>query len=241
MKQKHEGDVENEMHAKAKRWAKAQQSELEWWAHFRELPFYRNHSFERYWSERMAAFDLNPLDFKQKSIVEVGCGPHGVVSCAFPEAYKIGIDPLIGKYRDRGVSNENTLLVSGVGENLPIRTASTDLALCINVIDHVLSPSQVMLEIRRILKPSARLILEVHTFPAVFVPVMAFDHPHTYHWTRRRLMQQMQDCRFAVDRVEDIKFGVPLALKSRFTPSYWKYVFGNWFMKLTYIAATKMD
>ena len=233
-------DSENEIRANAERWAKAQQLELDWWAHFRDLPFYRNHSFESYWSERMAAFGLDPPGFKGKSIVEIGCGPHGVVTCAFPEAHKIGIDPLIGRYKDRAVPNEYTLLIGGVGELLPIRTASTDLALCINVIDHVLSASKVMFEIHRILKPSARLILEVHTFPAIFVPVMVLDHPHTYHWTRSRLIRLTQDCGFAVDRIEDIKFAVPLTLKSRFTPSCWKYIFGNWFMKLTYISATKM-
>jgi hypothetical protein len=70
---------------------------------------------------------------------------------------------------------------------------------------------------------------------------MMFDHPHTYHWTKNRLLQLMRDFRFTIDRIDDVKFAVPLALKSRLTPSYWKYIFGNWFMKLTYISATRSD
>jgi SAM-dependent methyltransferase len=241
MMQEHEKNLDLEMRTNVPRWVDAQQSELNWWAHFRDLPFYRNHSFERHWTERVSAFGINQSDFRGKNIIEVGCGPFGVVSCTFPESYKIGIDPLIGRYKDRAAPDERTLLVGSVGESLPIRADSADLVFCMNVIDHVMSAQKVMLEIRRILKKSARLILEVHTFPAIFAPIMMFDHPHTYHWTKNRLLQLMRDFRFTIDRIDDVKFAVPLALKSRLTPSYWKYIFGNWFMKLTYISATRSD
>ena len=233
--------LELEMQANADRWSEAQKSELDWWAHFRELPFYRNHSFERHWLDRISKLGVRQSDFRGKNIVEVGCGPFGVVACAFPNAYKIGIDPLIGKYKDRAAPSGNALLVSGVGESLPIRSDAADLVLCINVIDHVMSAGKVMAEIHRILKTSARLILEVHTFPWFFAPIMMFDHPHTYHWTRRSLIRLMRDCRLKIDRIEDLKFEVPLSIKSRFNPAYWKYIFGNWFMKLTYISASKSE
>jgi len=241
MKQKLEKNADLEMRANTRRWAEAQKSELDWWAHFRDLPFYRNFSFERHWSERVPAFGINQPDFRGKNIVEIGCGPFGIVSCTFPDAYKIGIDPLIARYKERAEPDAHTLLVSGVGEDLPIRAASADLVFCMNVIDHVMSAQKVMLEIHRVLKKTARLLLEVHTFPAIFAPIMMFDHPHTYHWTKSRLIQLMHDCRFKIDRIDDIKFAVPLTFKSRLTPSCWKYIFGNWFMKLTYISSTRSD
>jgi len=63
-----------------------------------------------------------------------------------PDAYKIGIDPLIARYKERAEPDAHTLLVSGVGEDLPIRAASADLVFCMNVIDHVMSAQKVMLE-----------------------------------------------------------------------------------------------
>jgi hypothetical protein len=49
----------------------------------------------------------------------------------------------------------------------------------------------------------------------------------------------LQDCRFKVERIEVLKFEVPISLRSHLNPAYWKYLFGNWFMKLTYGLATK--
>lgn len=232
-------DIQSEIQANAKRWAKAQAAELDWWAHYWELPFYRDHSFAKNWSDRMTALGISQSDFRGKNIVEVGCGPHGVVSCIFPDARKIGIDPLIGKFGAQTVPHINTLLIGAVGESLPIRGDVADLVLCINVIDHVMSAQKVLLEIHRIMRQSARLLLEVHTFPEIFTPIMMFDHPHTYHWSRRRLLRLVQECRFSIDRIEELRFSVPISRKSRLNPNYWKYIFGNYFMKLTYISASK--
>jgi SAM-dependent methyltransferase len=237
---KREENPELEIRANAKRWRRAQESELDWWAHYRELPFYRNHSFAQHWSDQVSSLGILQSDYKGKNVIEVGCGPYGVVSYTFPEAHKIGIDPLISKYREREAPAGKTLLVGGVGESLPIRESVADLVLCINVIDHVMSARKVLHEIHRIMKRSARLVLEVHTFPAVFTPIMVFDRPHTYHWSRRRLIQLVQECSFTIDRIEEPRFSVPISCRSRFNPSHWKYIFGNWFMKLTYISATKV-
>jgi ubiquinone/menaquinone biosynthesis C-methylase UbiE len=147
---------------------------------------------------------------------------------------------LIAKYGERATPLGNTLLISGLGENLPIRDSAADLAICINVIDHVISAEGVLQELRRILKKSGDLVLEAHTFPALLTPLMLLDTPHTYHWSVARLVDLVERSKFKIRKIENLDFNVNLSWKSLFLPRDWKYIFGSMFMKLTYIHASKM-
>jgi SAM-dependent methyltransferase len=60
---------------------------------------------------------------------------------------------------------EGLLDVAGVGEQLPFRNASFDLALCTQTLNYASSPAQVVNEIRRVLKPGGTLVL---TAAAIF-------------------------------------------------------------------------
>ena len=224
---------------KLKRWQRAQMAELAWWEKWQDLYFYRNHSFKSYWSSRVEAFGINHGDFSGKRIVEVGCGPHGVVGYLFPNALKIGIDPLIARYKERVQPIGATLLVTGLGETLPIRDNSVDLVFCINVIDHVLNPEMVLKELTRVLKKSGEMVLEAHTFPPALIPFMFMDTPHTYHWSVEKLIALIDTDAFKIRRVDQLDFNVQLSWKSYFRPKDWKYIFGKMCMKLTYIHAVK--
>jgi len=222
-----------------RRWQEAQKAELAWWDRWQDLYFYRNHSFKNYWATRVHAFGINHGDCTGKRIVEVGCGPHGVVGYLFPNALKIGIDPLINRYKERAQPIGNTLLVTGMGETLPILDDSVDLAFCINVIDHVLNPKMVVQEIRRVLKKSGELVLEAHTFPPALIPFMFMDKPHTYHWSVKEMVSLVDTHHFKILRVEQLDFDVKLSWKSYFRPKDWKYILGKMCMKLTYVHAVK--
>ncbi len=80
------------------------------------------------------------------------------------EALYVAIDPVF----------EGLLDVAGVGEQLPFRDGSFDLVICTQVLNYVKSPSQVIAEIRRALKPGGLLYL---TVPAIF-PLM-----HDHRWS----------------------------------------------------------
>lgn len=53
--------------------------------------------------------------------------------------------------------------VQGIGEQLPIRTASMDFAIIQGVLDHVADPAGVICEARRVLKPGGTLWMMVTT------------------------------------------------------------------------------
>lgn len=222
------------------RWQQAQAAELKWWQEWRRLPFYRNHSFPEYWTTVLTDLMGDMESVTPEVIVEVGCGPHGVVRYLFKKSrLKLGIDPLIRKFQDSPRPDAQTAYAAGVGENIPIRDNSVDLVLCINVLDHVMDADQILGEIRRILKPGGKLVLEVHTFPRVLTPFLMLDHPHTFHWTRSDIERMVKRTGLAALRTRAREFPIELSWKSLLNPGHWKYFFGRRFMRLSYVYCEK--
>src|SRR5262245_11512757 len=131
------------------RWRQAQAAELRWWEDWQQLPFYRNHSFPKYWKTVLTDL-IGDLDVAAGVVVEVGCGPHGAVRYVLEKArLKVGVDPLIREFQDRPKPERQTVYAAGVGESIPLKDNSADLVLCINVLDHVIDADQILGEIRR--------------------------------------------------------------------------------------------
>ena len=222
------------------RWQQAQVAELKWWRQWRQLPFYANHSFPEYWKTVLTDVMGNLEFVTPEVVVEVGCGPHGVVRYLFDKSrLKVGLDPLIREFPERPRSESRTAYVAGVGESIPVRDDFADLVLCINVLDHVIDANQILREIRRILKPEGTLVLEVHTFPALLKPFLLFDHPHTFHWTKHEMNRMVKAAGFVIRKTVDREFPIELSWKSRLNPAHWKYVFGKRFMRLSYVYCGK--
>jgi SAM-dependent methyltransferase len=129
-------------------------------------------------------------------VVEVGCGPIGVVSY-FPASRRLAIDPLEEFYGAHAVlsalRNPAVDYQRGVGEDLPAGSGQFDLAIMENCIDHVRDMDAVMQELKRVLTPNGILYLTVNArMPLGFVvhrglSRMRIDagHPHTF--TRERV------------------------------------------------------
>lgn len=91
-------------------------------------------------------------------------------------ALYVAIDPVF----------EGLLDVAGIGEQLPFRDASFDLVICTQVLNYATSPSEVVAEIWRVLKPGAMLYLSV---PAIF-PLM---HDHRWNFMPAGLKLLLRD------------------------------------------------
>lgn len=125
------------------------------------------------------------------NVVEIGCGPIGVISY-FPAAVRVAVDPLEDFYavnaelsalRDPAVAYR-----AGTGESLPVETGSADLVIMENCIDHTRDVDQVMREIARVLRPGGVMHLTVNCRipPGYLVHRLlsrfSIDagHPHTF-------------------------------------------------------------
>jgi SAM-dependent methyltransferase len=113
------------------------------------------------WKRHLAELDLPFDSFREQSILDVGCGPVGVVF--FLDARKrVGLDPLAGQYaRWNGYWGKQAELIQADGESMPLSSDSFDSVFCINVLDHTFNPSGVLNEMHRVLKPGGRVVLHV--------------------------------------------------------------------------------
>lgn len=116
-------------------------------------------------------YDRNLKEFAKGDLLDLGCGKA----------------PLYGVYKDSVESviladwansmHENKLLdvVCDISKTLPFKDESFDTVILSDVLEHIPNPSDVMSELKRILKPGGYLLMNV--------PFMYWIHeqPHDYH------------------------------------------------------------
>jgi SAM-dependent methyltransferase len=104
-------------------------------------------------------------------VIEVGSGAHGLIF-HFGAQHGIGVDPLAVSYKSFFPRWQNCApTVAAVGESLPFQDRSFDVVLCDNVVDHAESPSGIVRELVRILKPGGLLYFTVNVHHAVYAVV----------------------------------------------------------------------
>jgi SAM-dependent methyltransferase len=98
--------------------------------------------------------------FCDKVVLDVGPGPLGFPD-ACPARVSIGVEPLAERYREHGLLLEpSPALYLAVGaEQIPLTSASVDVVVARNSLDHVDDPRAVLAELRRLLRPGGTAIL----------------------------------------------------------------------------------
>ena len=217
------------------RWEAAQEAELRYWRTYRSIPTYQDFEPEPYWAERLDRLGIPAAAWQTLTVVEVGCGPTGMIFYLPPSRRKVGLDPLLGRLQVE--RPECVDLIRAVGEALPLRAGSADLVICQNVIDHVLNPHAVLDEIHRILRPAARLYLMAHTFPALLFPFLGFDTPHPHHWSSRQLLDLVGSHRFRIERQTREPTRFPVTWRGLVDPRTWKPAAANLIVSATFVSA----
>ena len=155
------------------RWQRAQQYERNYWSSLAgriaegstsQLDWYRWRAEQLV--RRLRALGLERLVDGCARVLEVGCGPIGIVAF-FPAAERVAIDPLEPYYgtnatlaalRDSAVKYRQ-----GSVEALPCETGQFDLIIIENCIDHVQDVHGGMRELKRVIRPgSGTLYLTVN-------------------------------------------------------------------------------
>jgi len=143
------------------------------------------------------------------SLLDVGCG-FGEVLSGIPNAYRLhGID-----YSDSNVRVAQEIL-KGSAEvkwgsiyQIPYQTASQDVCLCLEVIEHIEDDARAVREIVRVLKPGGILITAV---------------PSTYYWPQyKQLIGHFRH--YTRPSFKDLLCGAGLTLKE-YLPNY-----PNWYI-----------
>jgi SAM-dependent methyltransferase len=218
------------------RWQASQRLELDFWKHWNEAAPYQNLDIPKYWEEELTRFSCTRQIFTGQRVLDLGCGPFGLIHYLDNAKERIRIDPLLPQYESKMPLTGQSLSLAALGEHLPLASSSIDVAICFNALDHMCDPGAALSEISRVLRPGGTLLLMIHTFPAWTRPFFWVDRLHPHHWTAPGFSAQVESV-FAIEHVETShrRFEVPLA--KWILPSSWKYLAGNLVVASTYVRA----
>ncbi len=113
-------------------------------------------------------------------VLDVGCGDAGVlIALAENGALAIGVEASERSLRRARVRAEehgvDVVLLASVAEALPLPSASQDLVILDNVLEHVQDQERTLAEIRRVLRPSGLLYMVT---PKPFALYSLWNDPH---------------------------------------------------------------
>jgi len=141
----------------------------------RLLPINKNWAEFQYWRFKKAGSDVLSNDhfmfyytehfniekdyYKNKNILDIGCGPRGSLEWADGAGNRVGLDPLALKYRSLGTGSQKMDYINAVSEYIPFKSNSFDVVTSFNSLDHVDNLDKTVKEIKRILKPRGYFLL----------------------------------------------------------------------------------
>jgi ubiquinone/menaquinone biosynthesis C-methylase UbiE len=180
------------------RWERAQKSEESFWLVTKKS--WTVDLTKRYWQERLAhGFNLDYSYFTGKDVLEVGCGPSGIIYHLDEVKTSVGLEPL--DLNNLARKNwKKTSVAKGIGEKIPFQDNSFDVILSYNSIDHSFDPKKVIEEIYRVLRLGGDFLLSLHILRDQFNLLKSilnkFDEPHPYHLTHKEVLRLLKDNSF---------------------------------------------
>ena len=193
------------------RWKRAQRHEVEFWRGIRNCG-YEGKSFEE-WKilnekNKLAVLErlgLPPSFYHDKVVVEIGCGPRGVI--AFLQAKeRIGIEPAINEYRKYfGDLMDPAIRFLACGaESIPLPDRYADVIFCWNCLDHTKDPKQVLGEARRVLRLSGLMSFQVSLGVPSHQQSAAHQELHPWTFEEAELLSLLRNTGFTVSYEIDV-------------------------------------
>lgn len=122
---------------------------------------------------------------RNKKWLDFGCGLGGMLDQMSGEAaYAVGLEP----NRDRAsvVASKGHNVVNGLDE---IEEQSFDVVTLFHVLEHLLSPVKVLREIKRVLKPEGKVLVEVpHARDALFTIYQSDPYKRFTFWSEHLVL-----------------------------------------------------
>ena len=159
--------------SKKRAWKNAQKQEFSWWNGVANTgyqdcdPQKFISEFQKNWMlEQMHFLDKPVAHWEDKTVVEFGPGPAGIVEYLKAKK-KIAIEPLIENYRSAfpHLKNSNVDYIACAAEEADdIQSELADLSICFNVLDHTFNPQKVIDHLVRIAKKNSDILFQLNVF-----------------------------------------------------------------------------
>jgi len=120
--------------------------------------------------QSLAAYRWACTHARGKRVLDVGCGEgYGAAELAGVARWVVGLDSDRSAlfHAARRYRVPNLSWVQATAECLPFRSASVDVVCCFQVLEHLVTPTQFLAEVRRVLAPGGLLILTTPNREAV--------------------------------------------------------------------------
>ena len=147
-----------------------EKAELAFWeSRIRHQGVLRNDHFEYFYTTH---FGLDQGFYRDKKILDIGCGPRGSLEWATRAGVRVGLDPLAQAYRRLGTGRHSMQYVACGAERIPFPNACFDIVCSLNSLDHVDDLDQVITEIIRVVASEGLFLLltDIHRQPTVLEP-----------------------------------------------------------------------
>mgnify|MGYP001198968499 CR=1 FL=1 len=182
-------------------WNRSQKAETRFWSNKDNYYGYYSQSF---WEKKLRDDGLDPTFFSDASVIELGCGPFGLIHYLDSPRVKYGVDPLISTYRDLGLLQDGGVThLEMQAECIEVPDCSFDIAISYNTLDHVAVPLAYLKEANRILKENGKLYLNVHVFHKLLFPILPalryIDSPHPWHFSESKVRYLLRKAGFEIE------------------------------------------
>lgn len=175
--------------------------------------------FQRLWHYRRFKEVLKIANSGVERMCDIGCHSglftERIIKVIRPkEVYGLDISPNAIEKAQKRISIGH--FVVGDAHKLPFKSDFFDLVCCLEMLEHVDYPQQVLKEIHRILKKGGEVILLVPTNSFLFEVIWflwnlrhpVWKHVHVQKFTGRTLEKMSQDLRFKVVATKTFNLGM---------------------------------
>src|SRR5919112_5074463 len=122
------------------RWNRAQLAEKKFWLSTKKS--WSTQDPAQYWQGILShGFNIDYRFFTGKSVLEVGCGPTGIIFELGNAQTRVGLEPM--DLSDLANDERKKSIVSkGIGEEIPYPDNFFDIVISFNALDHAVNPSK---------------------------------------------------------------------------------------------------
>jgi len=106
-------------------------------------------------------FGIPISQYEGARILDVGCGPRGSLEWATMASRRVGLDPLVGRYRRFRIDQHAMEYVEAHSETMPFADDTFDVVMSMNSLDHVVDARRTAAEMVRVARPAGLILLLV--------------------------------------------------------------------------------